>query len=769
MSESRPVVSVILLCHNEAVLIRRAINSVLAQNIDRPVEIILMDDASTDGSAAIVQSAFAAANRAGFSLNIVRSETKLGDGAAFVRAIQAAHGLYYHVLDGDDFWIDPDKLGKQVAVLDAYPNLAGVAHRAILRSSEDGSESFHPQQDPQKQVLHLEDLLTNGTYFHTSAMLYRNSFYDPATGQCHVPQILNEVVGDTIRLYVHAARGGIFYLPQTMSVYDDHQGGIWTGLNWPGRRDLLTNLCNRLFEHDYLQVLGEPKAAEYLATRLAELSAYSASSLRPISLHPDQVMTAPRQRLTEISRISNLLDLETQLSALTAAKRYEEALLLVFRFLTAIANDRNIARASRSRRMLSAEIDWHCAHIGGLIAAGRNIIPVAADPQESADGPVVLIVSGMVDDQDGTWDTTREMLDILRGHSKIVVLSTELMPTMPDIHDHVGPGVELLLNTDQGLAEKTAWLIWHVARLKPSRILVNPSRNDVVIAAGLRREHAPRIHLVGNYTTGYLPCVMSYALDGYVARRPYDIAWFKKLAAGREVLHLPRLVAGDTAPEPLAADLPLVSATATLSENRVSGAYDYGLHLMVPILLKSGALRHIHAGPLSDAMRNRIHKELIRQGMPPEAFVHLPEPDNIGVDLRSAGATLFLQGFPWPETGPILSAMAAGLPVLAHRNYLNPALSMADLCPPGTPEWANGEQLAAIIRNIGPDWIAARSAVVCAHASAHLSADALRSTLGEQFLLPVDPATVPDTAVPEGHQELRRLMSELMEMTYYLS
>ncbi|MFN7052878.1 MAG: hypothetical protein ACK4NH_12225, partial [Gemmobacter sp.] len=422
------------------------------------------------------------------------------------------------------------------------------------------------------------------TYFHTSAMLFRNSFFDPASGQVTVPAIFHEVRGDTIRLLVHAAQGGIRYLPQTMSVYDDHQGGIWTGLDWPGRRDLLNNLYTRLSEHGYLAGMGEAKAAAYLADRLAGIAAYAPSSLRPISLYPDQVMAAPRQRLTEISRVSSLLDLETQLSALTAAKRYEDALRLVFRFLSAIAYDRNIARAGRARRLISPEIDWHCAHIGGLIAAAQNILPVAADPQEVAQGPVVLIVSGMAEDRDGMWDTTREMIEIWRGQARIVVLSTELLPTMSDIHDRVGPGVELLLNTDQGLVEKTAWLTWHVARLKPARILVNPSRNDVVIAAGLRREHAPRIHLVGTYTTGYLPCVTSYALDGYVARRPYDLAWFHKQAPARELLHLPRLLSADAAPEPLATGLPLVSATAGLTEDRVLGAYDYSLHLMVPIL-----------------------------------------------------------------------------------------------------------------------------------------------------------------------------------------
>ncbi|MBL4919326.1 glycosyltransferase family 2 protein [Szabonella alba] len=775
MSESRPVVSVLLLCHNEAVFIRRAIRSVLEQSLTQPVEIILMDDASSDGSAGIVTAEVAAAARPGFSLRVIRSETNLGNAGAFVTALEAAQGRYYHVLDGDDFWIDPDKLSRQVAILEAHPELAGVAHRTILRASEDGSESFHPQQDPPKQVLQLEDFLTGGLYFHTSAMLFRNRFRNPGTGQVTVPAILREVRGDMVRLFIHAAQGGIFYLAQTMSVYDDHRGGIWTGLDWPGRQRLLNRLYNQLSEHGYLSDMGEPAAAEYLAGRLAAIAAYAPTALRPISLHPDQVAGQPRQRLTEISRISGILDLETQLTALTAQGSHEDALRLVHRFLTAIGYDRNIARAARSRRLSCPEIDWHCAHIGGLIATRQNILPVAADPAEAAAGPVVLIVSGMAGAQDETWQTTREMIELWRGRAKLVIISTEILPSMADIQARVGPDVELLLNTQTSLVEKTAWLIWHVARLRPSRILVNPLRNDVAIMAGLRREHAPHIHLLGSYDTGYLPCVHSYALDGYVARRPYDMAWFHKLSPNRQILHLPRLLPAAAAPDPLTADRETVTATATLTADRAEGSYDYTLSMIVPLLLASGAQRHIHAGPLSAALLNRLRKEMIRRGIPAGAFVHLPDAatggsgtgGDIGADLRAAGATLFLHGFPWPETGPLISAMAAGLPVLAHRNYLHPALSLADLCPPGTVEWWNGEHLEAILRGIGPDWLAAQSKAVSAHVAAHLSPGALLAGLGEGFMVPRDPATLPDLPVPETRQELRRLMSEIMEMTLF--
>jgi cellulose synthase/poly-beta-1,6-N-acetylglucosamine synthase-like glycosyltransferase len=55
-----PLVSILLLCRNEAVFLRRALRSVLAQTITDPIEIILVDDASVDRSADIARAEVAA-------------------------------------------------------------------------------------------------------------------------------------------------------------------------------------------------------------------------------------------------------------------------------------------------------------------------------------------------------------------------------------------------------------------------------------------------------------------------------------------------------------------------------------------------------------------------------------------------------------------------------------------------------------------------------------------------------------------------------------
>ena len=105
-------ISVIIPVYNGARFLAEAIQSVLDQTLP-PDEIIVVDDGSTDGSAAI-----AAQNEGVFVLR----QPHYGVGAALNLALNHASGDLLAFLDADDRWL-PDKLEKQVAVLMADPPL----------------------------------------------------------------------------------------------------------------------------------------------------------------------------------------------------------------------------------------------------------------------------------------------------------------------------------------------------------------------------------------------------------------------------------------------------------------------------------------------------------------------------------------------------------------------------------------------------------------------------------------------------------------------
>jgi glycosyltransferase involved in cell wall biosynthesis len=102
------LVSVIVTVYNAAPYLGEAIESVLAQTY-RPIELIVLDDGSTDGSGDIAQ-------RYGSAVRLTRRERQ-GLGAARNGAIALAEGPYLAFLDADDRFV-PDKLERQMEVLD---------------------------------------------------------------------------------------------------------------------------------------------------------------------------------------------------------------------------------------------------------------------------------------------------------------------------------------------------------------------------------------------------------------------------------------------------------------------------------------------------------------------------------------------------------------------------------------------------------------------------------------------------------------------------
>jgi len=111
--QDRPLVSVMIGVYNCAAYLGEAIDSVLAQTYE-PVELIVVDDGSTDGSGAVAETY-------GPAVRCIRQE-RGGMAAARNRAVEAARGEFFAFLDADDRF-PVDKLERQLAVFDEDPEL----------------------------------------------------------------------------------------------------------------------------------------------------------------------------------------------------------------------------------------------------------------------------------------------------------------------------------------------------------------------------------------------------------------------------------------------------------------------------------------------------------------------------------------------------------------------------------------------------------------------------------------------------------------------
>lgn len=117
--------SIIIPSFNRAELLRRSIVSVLAQTF-RDFELIVVDDASSDGTRDVVESF------ADKRICYLCHDQNLGAPAARNTGIRAARGQYIAFQDSDDEWL-PEKLARQVQMLDAAPSDVGVVYCGYLR------------------------------------------------------------------------------------------------------------------------------------------------------------------------------------------------------------------------------------------------------------------------------------------------------------------------------------------------------------------------------------------------------------------------------------------------------------------------------------------------------------------------------------------------------------------------------------------------------------------------------------------------------------
>lgn len=171
-SEGSPVLSIILPVYNGQQYVAEAINSILSQSY-KDFELIILDDGSSDGSAAIIEK---------FNDSRIRSyqHSNKGLAATLNRGISLARGDYIARQDQDDVSFLA-RLEKQIAFLDANPSVGMVGASAEIWVGHERTKRLlsHPADDA---VLRFGLLFDN--YFVHSSVVMRRAVLDKVGGYC---------------------------------------------------------------------------------------------------------------------------------------------------------------------------------------------------------------------------------------------------------------------------------------------------------------------------------------------------------------------------------------------------------------------------------------------------------------------------------------------------------------------------------------------------------------------------------------------------------
>lgn len=213
----RPLVSVLCSTYQHRGFIEDALRGFVGQRTTFPFEVIVRDDASTDGTAEIV------ADFADRYPNIVRAilEPVNRWREREVRLSSLARGEYIARCEGDDYWIDPTKLQTQVETLTRNVDAVVSHHQALI--IEDG-RVVAPCKLPEVNCRDLtRDELVRGKWALTLSLLYRKVERDEHPQRS---QILNV---DRFLLAQLGEHGGAKWEPDLLpAVYRRHPGGVWS-------------------------------------------------------------------------------------------------------------------------------------------------------------------------------------------------------------------------------------------------------------------------------------------------------------------------------------------------------------------------------------------------------------------------------------------------------------------------------------------------------------------------------------------------------------
>ena len=123
------LVSVAMISYNHEKYIKKAIDSVLQQEIDFPIEIIIGDDCSKDATQSIIKEY---ATRYPEIIHPVLRSANIGATANLYDIVKQCKGQYIALLEGDDYWINLHKLKKQIEFLQSNSNYSACYSKVSI-------------------------------------------------------------------------------------------------------------------------------------------------------------------------------------------------------------------------------------------------------------------------------------------------------------------------------------------------------------------------------------------------------------------------------------------------------------------------------------------------------------------------------------------------------------------------------------------------------------------------------------------------------------
>lgn len=223
MSE-QPLVSISCITYNHAPFLRKCLDSFLSQATSFPIEVVIHDDASTDGTQEIILDYCNKYPDVFFPL--LQKENQYSKGVRGMMAkfnFPRCRGKYIALCEGDDYWTDAGKLQKQVEVLEKNPEVVLTGHDALI-INQNGELLSNSKLPPEKKRNCSALELQKSFYVLTQSMCFRNLPFLKNMP----PESFKSKMGDVFLISMLGQFGSFRYMPEIKpTAYRIHEKGIW--------------------------------------------------------------------------------------------------------------------------------------------------------------------------------------------------------------------------------------------------------------------------------------------------------------------------------------------------------------------------------------------------------------------------------------------------------------------------------------------------------------------------------------------------------------
>ena len=214
---SKVDVSVLMITYGHETFIEEAINGVLMQQCDFDIELIIANDCSPDKTNDIINQIIEIHPKA-YLINYCEHKKNLGANDNFIWASKQAKGKYIAICEGDDYWIDPFKLQKQLDFLEGNPDYGLVFTDADLyyQNSKKLIKNYDKTFKRNIPTGNVLSILIEGNPYKTCTSLFRYKLIEDIFDK---NKLNKKSFGDK-SLWMHiASKSKVAYISESTSVY----------------------------------------------------------------------------------------------------------------------------------------------------------------------------------------------------------------------------------------------------------------------------------------------------------------------------------------------------------------------------------------------------------------------------------------------------------------------------------------------------------------------------------------------------------------------